>query len=90
MRWIYFYPRPPCGGRHITSFRIVFTDPISIHALRVEGDYRFYHDNGDYTSGSAPVVRYSTSRSAAERTPVTSYPTNAKGETYGSYLDRNK
>ena len=41
MRWIYFYPRPPCGGRHITSFRIVFTDPISIHALRVEGDYHW-------------------------------------------------
>ena len=57
--------------------------------IRVEGDYRFYHDNGDYTSGSAPVVRYSTSRSAAERMAVTSYPTNAKGETYGSYLDRN-
>ena len=37
----YFYPRPPCGGRHITSFRIVFTDPISIHALRVEGDYHW-------------------------------------------------
>ena len=58
--------------------------------IRVEGDYRFYHDNGDYTSGSAPVVRYSTSRSAAERMAVTSYPTNAKGETYGSYLDRDK
>lgn len=57
--------------------------------IRVEGEYKFYHDNGDYTSGSAPVVRYSTSRSAAERVAVTSYPTNARGETYGSYLDRN-
>ena len=35
------------------------------------------------------MVRYSTSRSAADRVAVTSYPTNARGETYGSYLDRN-
>ena len=57
--------------------------------IRVEGDYRFYHANGDYTGGSAPVVSYDSSRSAVERVAVTSYPTNAKGETYGSYLDRN-
>lgn len=57
--------------------------------IEVKGSYMFYLPNGDYLSGSAPVVSYSTSRSAVARVPVTSYPTNAKGETYGSYLDED-
>ena len=33
-----FYPRPPRGGRPITSARKKARDIISIHALREEGD----------------------------------------------------
>ena len=38
MRWIYFYPRPPSGGRPIQSNMGRRCLHISIHALRVEGD----------------------------------------------------
>ena len=34
----YFYPRPPGGGRHAGIDYGVREYPISIHALRVEGD----------------------------------------------------
>ena len=34
----YFYPRPPRGGRHANIIDIKFTEEISIHALREEGD----------------------------------------------------
>ena len=34
----YFNPRPPCGGRLCKFFTIDKSKPISIHALRVEGD----------------------------------------------------
>ena len=33
-----FYPRPPRGGRPITRRTLRIRDPISIHALREEGD----------------------------------------------------
>ena len=33
-----FYPRPPRGGRHISSIQPDFLLRISIHALREEGD----------------------------------------------------
>ncbi len=33
-----FYPRPPCGGRHIHRHPPGLRQAISIHALRVEGD----------------------------------------------------
>ena len=33
-----FNPRPPCGGRHPYPHMLYRRDPISIHALRVEGD----------------------------------------------------
>ena len=36
----YFYPRPPGGGRRIPYFPLQTSLDISIHALRVEGDYR--------------------------------------------------
>ncbi len=35
---IYFYPRPPRGGRLFTSLRRFMEYEISIHALREEGD----------------------------------------------------
>ena len=33
-----FYPRPPCGGRHVRFGPLNRHGVISIHALRVEGD----------------------------------------------------
>ena len=43
MHWIrratiYFYPRPPRGGRHAGAAGYRGACPISIHALREEGD----------------------------------------------------
>ena len=35
-----FYPRPPRGGRPCESYVQEFYSPISIHALREEGDKR--------------------------------------------------
>ena len=35
---IYFYPRPPGGGRQVDALTDEFASAISIHALRVEGD----------------------------------------------------
>ena len=35
-----FYPRPPGGGRHGYYIIRKLTVRISIHALRVEGDYK--------------------------------------------------
>ena len=35
---VYFYPRPPGGGRLNIKVRLTLTSCISIHALRVEGD----------------------------------------------------
>ena len=36
---LYFYPRPPGGGRHVSIPPIYTRSVISIHALRVEGDF---------------------------------------------------
>ena len=36
----YFYPRPPRGGRQVTSHKKIRGSGISIHALREEGDDR--------------------------------------------------
>ena len=33
-----FYPRPPGGGRRTKYLKAKCVSPISIHALRVEGD----------------------------------------------------
>ena len=35
---VYFYPRPPRGGRRVMGYITIFTERISIHALREEGD----------------------------------------------------
>ena len=52
---LYFYPRPPGGGRpHMIrhSYRYIF---ISIHALRVEGDgFHFNHTRGQLLFLSTP------------------------------------
>ena len=37
---LYFYPRPPGGGRQRAFFSHDQALFISIHALRVEGDFR--------------------------------------------------
>ena len=36
---VYFYPRPPGGGRQANPPRWGHASGISIHALRVEGDF---------------------------------------------------
>ena len=41
----YFYPRPPGGGRRIAARPKARDHPISIHALRVEGDFCRPFDN---------------------------------------------
>ena len=38
LMFIYFYPRPPGGGRQLLPMFDDISDDISIHALRVEGD----------------------------------------------------
>ena len=38
---VYFYPRPPCGGRLSWRYQVSPDTRISIHALRVEGDTAF-------------------------------------------------
>ena len=37
---MYFYPRPPRGGRRAHDFYVACRGYISIHALREEGDHR--------------------------------------------------
>ena len=39
---VYFYPRPPRGGRHAGPARLIDLLGISIHALREEGDIEAY------------------------------------------------
>ena len=38
-----FYPRPPRGGRQGRRFYVALAQPISIHALREEGDWRYLY-----------------------------------------------
>ena len=38
-----FYPRPPRGGRPFNEMEKKLTTPISIHALREEGDLDTMH-----------------------------------------------
>ena len=39
IQYIYFYPRPPGGGRLSSTVFLAKSTHISIHALRVEGDH---------------------------------------------------
>ena len=41
----YFYPRPPRGGRPTSRFSVIPLLPISIHALREEGDEIYAQGN---------------------------------------------
>ena len=45
---LYFYPRPPRGGRHSGREPLIVQAEISIHALREEGD------RGQFCRSSAP------------------------------------
>ena len=60
---LYFYPRPPRGGRLNPTNLAAFADRISIHALREEGD------QGAEIRGSGPFEFLSTP-SARRATPV--------------------
>ena len=48
---IYFYPRPPRGGRHDVYIQNFTVTHISIHALREEGD----RCGGYYLPGGRPI-----------------------------------
>ena len=43
----HFYPRPPGGGRQVRLAYMVIYRSISIHALRVEGDFRHLQFGGE-------------------------------------------
>ncbi len=45
----YFYPRPPRGGRPVGLFHLLGHPPISIHALREEGDTTHEEGTSDET-----------------------------------------
>ena len=57
----YFYPRPPRGGRRAALRLLHPRRPISIHALREEGD-RSYTRRGDFSMEflSTPSARRAT------------------------------
>ena len=44
----HFYPRPPGGGRHHQHHPLQHRQNISIHALRVEGDFLWAKQNKGY------------------------------------------
>ena len=43
--WGYFYPRSPCGERHINKQSITASRNISIHALLAESDIKLIYNN---------------------------------------------
>ena len=47
LRLWYFYPRPPGGGRLLEVLRVEPALGISIHALRVEGDFFVHRQQED-------------------------------------------
>ena len=52
---LYFYPRPPRGGRRVMGYITIFTERISIHALREEGDSK----NRDKISIFKQIIQHS-------------------------------
>ena len=57
----YFYPRPPRGGRPTRAAATDSTEPISIHALREEGDVCAIYDISELISFlSTPSARRAT------------------------------
>ena len=53
----YFYPRPPRGGRLLIVGDVNIQFPISIHALREEGDVHRKNDDLDSTYISIHALR---------------------------------
>ena len=53
----YFYPRPPRGGRRGRGYRSEAYRPISIHALREEGDLRRFRPCGPADQISIHALR---------------------------------
>ena len=56
-----FYPRPPRGGRPVSAGALVLAEPISIHALREEGDGKKHTFPDDFALFlSTPSARRAT------------------------------
>ena len=53
----YFYPRPPRGGRPTRAAATGSTEPISIHALREEGDSQMVRRAGGHMRISIHALR---------------------------------
>ena len=71
---LYFNPRPPWGGRHCKENGIETMTPISIHALRGEGDQQIRFDNRVFKRfQSTPSVGRATIRSATSPTVYVSF-----------------
>ena len=59
--FMYFYPRPPRGGRHLRGIFLLAGKTISIHALREEGDpYYLAGRQGALQFLSTPSARRAT------------------------------
>ena len=86
-----FYPRPPRGGRPSTSRRAAQPQPISIHALREEGDSVLKQtDKGDVEFLSTPSARRATLTIWASIPPARNfYPRPPRGGRPSQWLLRN-
>ena len=81
MMGFYFYPRPPRGGRRLPQRDHGGKHPISIHALREEGDAPIVRRReAFYIFLSTPSARRATGRrSAATGRPPDFYPRPPRG-----------
>ena len=61
MHILYFYPRPPRGGRRLRDQQARHAEGISIHALREEGD-------GEWLGITDRQVRFLSTPSARRAT----------------------
>ena len=68
---MYFYPRPPRGGRQRATTSPRSNQSISIHALREEGDTAF-RDSSTITNTflSTPSARRATGAAGPSRRPL--------------------
>ena len=80
-RPVYFYPRPPRGGRRTCLYEAGRDEDISIHALREEGDAAVVLEDYEETKFlSTPSARRATMYSArAPRTSRHFYPRPPRG-----------